>query len=124
MKYLILSICLYIGLSGQAQFTVKQYGIQLPNVSLDSIQNPPAGYVVFSDSTLYYFTGSHWQGLNQVLLGYGSWEGDPDQEDFIDVWGEPSYHFQFTFINTNNSYRVFQGSYIPESGYYFVKLKQ
>lgn len=123
MKTLLLFLLLFT-LSTQAQITVKQYGVQLPDVSLDSITDPHPGAIAFSDSTLYYYTGTHWQGLQPIRLGYGSWEGDPDQEDFTDVWGEPDYFFQFTFVNLHNGYRVFQGSYIPGAGYHFVKLKQ
>jgi hypothetical protein len=129
MKTLLLLFLLFT-LSSQAQFTVMAKCIKLQDVPLDSILNPQAGAIAFSGNTLYYFNGTQWRSADnleceqKIKLGYGCFTGDPEPEDFTDIWGEPDYFFQFTLVNTLNGYKVFQGSYIPESGYHFVKLKQ
>jgi hypothetical protein len=125
----LLFIFLISGLSTQAQFTVKELCIQLQTVCLDSILVPQQVDIAFSDSVLYYYNGSSLVDVgsftecqNRIKIGYGDFNGEPQQEDFIAVFGLPDYYFIFPLIRGNH---IWQGSYIPElpEKYNYVKLK-
>ncbi len=132
----LLFIFLISGLSTQAQFIVNAKSIRLFNVCLDSIQFAPSQQckIVFSDSVLYYYNGSSWVDVgsysecqNRVKIGYGDFNGEPQQEDFIAVFGLPDYHFIFTLKKIGRCNDVWQGSYVPSmpigKKYNYTKLK-
>lgn len=127
MKTTLLILLFSFSLSTQAQFTVHPLSIQLPKVNLDSIQ-AEAGMIAYENSTLWYCDGVNWIDIgsaiecqNRVKLGFGTFSGDPSQADFISIFGEPDYHFVFTVVSGGKCY---QGSYIPDFGYFYLKLKQ
>lgn len=62
-------------------------------------------------------------GDSSTKFGQYDFGGRPSQTICISVFGEPNYPFQFT-LWSKWSHRMFQGSYVPGVGYYFIELNK